>query len=42
MPGDAFAISFVDMAAPPWTYVTGGAGVLDPAARATLDRELRE
>lgn len=41
VPGDALAIGFVDLDAPPWTLVTGGVMPLDEAARQTLDKELR-
>lgn len=41
VPGDALAVGFVDLDAPPWALVTGGAVPLDEAARQTLDKELR-
>jgi type II secretory pathway pseudopilin PulG len=42
VPGNAVALGFVDMASPPWTFITGGALPLDEATRKTLDKELRE
>src|SRR5262249_7096010 len=41
VPGDALALGFVDMNAPPWALITGGAVPLDEATRASLDKELR-
>lgn len=42
VPGDAFAIGFVDAPAPPWTMLTGGLVPLDEPTRKTLDKDLRE
>ncbi|HEY4178687.1 MAG TPA: hypothetical protein VGM90_17695 [Kofleriaceae bacterium] len=42
VPGNAFALGFVDMETPPWSMVTGGYGMfpLTDATRKTLDAEL--
>ena len=41
VPGSALALGFVDLNVAPWTYLTGGAGLLDEPSRVALDKELR-
>jgi len=42
VPGDAVALGFVDLDAPPWSLLVGGLMPLDEDTRKTLDQELRE